>query len=44
MYSINVVKPHPQPLSIGEGRKIGSNASLSIGEGLGVRFCKYIIP
>jgi hypothetical protein len=36
-YIINVTKPHPQPLSDGEGRKMGSNAPLSIGEGLGVR-------
>jgi hypothetical protein len=50
MYLISQVKfeskkPHSQPLSDGEGRKIGSNAPLSIGEGLGVRFCdiKYIL-
>jgi hypothetical protein len=48
-YKDYVAEPHPQPLSDGEGRKKRTNTPLSIGEGLGVRFCvlcdlKLIIP
>jgi arylsulfatase A len=35
-----LTKPHPQPLSDGEGGKKRPNAPLYIGEGLGVRFCE----
>ena len=42
----NFLKPHPQPLSDGEGSIRPLFSPLSIGEGSGVRFCdiKYIHP